>query len=101
MAASEDFAVSTEDAVTHQECPFITSNICMQAAPYLEEKEEILSCFEDFITFCSLIHFTYWSQQKSYLLPASCVKSYLLELPDDYLPEQCNKIKSVTAGHFK
>jgi hypothetical protein len=29
------------------------------------------------------------------------VKSYLLELPDDYLPEQCNKIKSVTAGHFK
>jgi hypothetical protein len=68
VAASEDFAVSTEDAVTHQECPFITSNICMQAAPYLEEKEEILSCFEDFITFCSMLHFIYWSQQKSYLL---------------------------------
>jgi hypothetical protein len=29
------------------------------------------------------------------------VKSYLLELPDDYLLEQCNKIKSVTAGYFK
>ena len=27
VAASDDFAVSTEDAVTHQECPFITSNI--------------------------------------------------------------------------
>ncbi len=46
-----------------------------------------------------MLHFTYWSQQKSYLL--ELVKSYLLELPDDYLPEQCNKIKSVTAGHFK
>jgi hypothetical protein len=45
VAASDDFAVSTEDAVTHQECPFITSNICMQGAQHLEKKEEILSCF--------------------------------------------------------
>ncbi len=58
---------------------------------HLEKKEEILSCFEDFIIFCSLLHSTYCSQQKS----------YLLKLPDDYMPEQCNKIKSVTAGHFK
>jgi hypothetical protein len=124
VAALDDFAVSTEDAVTHQECPFITSRICMQGAQHLEKKEEILSCFEDFITFCSLLHSTYCSQQKSYLLELqkelpvrvtykeysqttcgttcrSCVKSYLLELPDDYLSEQCNKIKSVTAGHFK
>jgi hypothetical protein len=45
VAASEDFAVTTEDAVTHQECLFITSNICMQGAQHLEKKEEILSCF--------------------------------------------------------
>ena len=37
VAASDDFAVSTEDAVTHQECLFITTNICMQGAQYLEK----------------------------------------------------------------
>jgi hypothetical protein len=99
VAASDDFAVSTEDAVTHQECLFITSNICMQGAQYLEKWEEMLSCFEDFITFCSLLHFTYWSQQKGYLL------ELCEELPTGATwwlsAEQCNKIKSVTAGHFK
>jgi hypothetical protein len=71
VAASDDFAVR---------CP-----------TFREKRRNILSCFEDFITFCSMLHFTYWS----------CVRSYLLELPDDYLPEQCNKIKGVTAGHLK
>jgi hypothetical protein len=33
VAASDDFAVSTEDAVTHQECPFITSNIYVCKMP--------------------------------------------------------------------
>ena len=42
VTASDDFAVSTEDAVTHQECLFITSNICMQGAQYLEKRRKII-----------------------------------------------------------
>jgi hypothetical protein len=75
VAASDNFAVG---------CP-----------TFREKGRNIILLLKDFITFCSMLHFTYWSQQKSYLLEL-CEK-----LPDDYLPEQCNKIKSVTAGYFK
>jgi hypothetical protein len=48
VAASDDFAVR---------CP-----------TFREKGRNIILLLKDCITFCSMLHFTYWSQQKSYLL---------------------------------
>jgi hypothetical protein len=48
VAASDDFAVR---------CP-----------TFREKGRNIILLLKDFITFWSMLHFTYWSQQKSYLL---------------------------------
>ncbi len=63
VAASDDFAVSTEDAVTHQECPFITSNIymCEGCPTFREKRRNIILLLKDFIIFWSMLHFTFWS----------------------------------------
>jgi hypothetical protein len=48
----------------------------------------MLSYFEDFITLYSALHLPIGDNRKATY--QSCVKNYLLELPDDYLPEHCN-----------
>ena len=48
----------------------------------------MLSYFEDFITLYSALHLPIGDNRKATY--QSCVKNYLRELPDDYLPEHCN-----------